>query len=161
MRYAIAAYMIVLHHESRMYRRVIDSLYCESMLLADEARRYFDEVGRDERDGLDSFVRVGFSCESLKVTTRLMHVIAWLLTQRAIQAGELDVKDALDPSRRLGDGPITDRGLLDALPERARLLIESSTNLHRRVALLDAVQTVPDAKPSAVRAMHQRLVQSF
>lgn len=136
-------------------------MYGESMLLADDARAYFDEVGRDERDGLDPFVRVGFSCESLKVTTRLMHVIAWLLTQRAIQAGELDVKDALDPARRLGDGPITDTVLLEALPERARNLIDSSTDLHRRVALLDAAQALPEAEPSVVRSMHQRLAQSF
>ncbi|WP_156364005.1 DUF1465 family protein [Sphingomonas sp. Leaf198] len=144
-----------------MHRRLIDALYSESMLLADEARAYFDEVGRNERDGLDPFVRVGFSCESLKVTTRLMHVIAWLLTQRAVQAGELDVKDALDPSRRLGDGPVTDRVLLESLPARARVLIDSSTDLHRRVALLDAAQSLPDTLPSAVRSMHRRLAQAF
>ncbi|MGU3391465.1 DUF1465 family protein [Sphingomonas sp. M1A8_2b] len=147
--------------ESRLHPRLIDALYSESMLLADEARAYFDEVGRNERDGLDPFVRVGFSCESLKVTTRLMHVIAWLLTQRAIQAGELAVKDALDPSRRLGDGPVTDRVLLESLPARARSLIDSSTDLHRRVALLDAAQTMPAPEPSAVRSMHRRLAQSF
>ncbi|KQS51198.1 hypothetical protein ASG20_03850 [Sphingomonas sp. Leaf198] len=148
-------------HETQMHRRLIDALYSESMLLADEARAYFDEVGRNERDGLDPFVRVGFSCESLKVTTRLMHVIAWLLTQRAVQAGELDVKDALDPSRRLGDGPVTDRVLLESLPARARVLIDSSTDLHRRVALLDAAQSLPDTLPSAVRSMHRRLAQAF
>lgn len=148
-------------HETQMHRRLIDALYSESMLLADEARAYFDEVGRNERDGLDPFVRVGFSCESLKVTTRLMHVIAWLLTQRAVLAGELDVKDALDPSRRLGDGPVTDRVLLESLPARARALIDSSTDLHRRVALLDAAQSLPDTLPSAVRSMHRRLAQAF
>ncbi|MEG3082369.1 DUF1465 family protein [Sphingomonas sp. PB2P12] len=146
---------------SRMHRRLIDALYSESMLLADEARAYFDEVGRSERDGLDPFVRVGFSCESLKVTTRLMHVIAWLLTQRAIQAGELDVDDALDPARRLGAGPVTDRVLLESLPGRARTLIDASMDLHRRVALLDVAQSLSDTEPSAVRSMHRRLAQSF
>ncbi|WP_342454590.1 DUF1465 family protein [Sphingomonas sp. H160509] len=72
-----------------MQRRLIDALYSEAMLLADEARTYFDEAGRVEREALDPLIRVSFSCESLKVTTRLMHVIAWLLTQRAVQAGEL------------------------------------------------------------------------
>ena len=66
--------------ETRIHRHLIDALYIEAMLLADEARSYFDEVGRAEREMLDPLVRVGFSCESLKVTTRLMHVIAWLLT---------------------------------------------------------------------------------
>jgi regulator of CtrA degradation len=34
----------------------------------DEARSYFD-TGRDDRLSLDPIDRVGFSCESLKVTT--------------------------------------------------------------------------------------------
>ena len=71
---------------TRVHRRLIDSLYTEAMLLADEARGYFDEVGREQRDMLGAMDRVVFSCESLKVTTRLMHVIAWLLTQRAVAA---------------------------------------------------------------------------
>src|ERR1700759_371780 len=94
------------HSTSRIHRKLVDSLYVEAMLLADEARAYFDEVGRDERDALDAMNRVAFSCESLKVTTRLMHVIAWLLTQRAVDAGELSVRDALDPARRLGEAPV-------------------------------------------------------
>ena len=68
--------------------KLVDSLYVEAMVLADEARSYFDSAARDDRMELDPVDRVGFSCESLKVTTRLMHVIAWLLTQRAVTAGE-------------------------------------------------------------------------
>ncbi|WP_174280580.1 DUF1465 family protein, partial [Sphingomonas bacterium] len=81
--------------DSHLHRRLIDALHMEALLLADEARDYFDEVGRAERDRLAPLARIGFSCESLKVTTRLMHVIAWLLTQRAVQAGELRATDAL------------------------------------------------------------------
>ncbi|MGE6036651.1 DUF1465 family protein, partial [Klebsiella pneumoniae] len=44
--------MIADRPESRIHRRLIDSLYTEAMLLADEARAYFDEVGRNERDAL-------------------------------------------------------------------------------------------------------------
>ncbi|NWN13409.1 DUF1465 family protein, partial [Escherichia coli] len=87
---------------------LIDTLYVEAMLLADEARAYFDELGRDEREALEALNRVAFSCESLKVTTRLMHIIAWLLTQRAVDAGELMPHDALSSSRRLGDAPETE-----------------------------------------------------
>ena len=74
-------------------------------MLADEARSYFDTGGRDDRLSLDPLDRVGFSCESLKVTTRLMHVIAWLLTQRAVAAGELSRAQARRgraPARRGG-----------------------------------------------------------
>lgn len=54
--------------------KLVDGLYTESMLLADEARSYFDS---DRARSISlAEVAVAFSCESLKVTTRLMHVIA-------------------------------------------------------------------------------------
>ena len=146
--------------ETRIHRRLIDALYTESMLLADEARAYFDEAGRAEREALDPLIRVGFSCESLKVTTRLMHVIAWLLTQRAVDAGELRARDALDPSRRLGEAPVFDVDLIGALPPRARSLIATSAELHRRVALLDDAQ-VANVRPSPVHRLHDRLAMAF
>jgi regulator of CtrA degradation len=146
--------------ESRIHRRLIDALYTEAMLLADEARAYFDEAGRAEREALDPLIRVGFSCESLKVTTRLMHVIAWLLTQRAVDAGELKPREALDPARRLGHAPQFDAHLVDALPKRARSLVDASVNLHRRVGLLDGAQET-QLTPSPVHRLHDRLALAF
>src|SRR3546814_5854437 len=108
--------MAIEEARSQMTHRLIDSLYVEAMVLADEARAYFDRNGRDDRMALDPLVRVGFSCESLKVTTRLMHVIAWLLTQRAVEAGELSPLQARKPARRLGDATDSDPDLLDQLP---------------------------------------------
>jgi regulator of CtrA degradation len=148
-------------HDARLHRRLVDSLYVEAMLLADEARAYFDEAGRTEREALDPLIRVSFSCESLKVTTRLMHIIAWLLTQRAVDAGELRAQDALDPSRRLGDAPVTDAALLAILPDRARTLIEASTDLHRRVARLDAAQGSSTDPGSPVLSLQRRLAAVF
>ncbi|MES2338634.1 MAG: DUF1465 family protein [Pseudomonadota bacterium] len=146
---------------SRLHRRLIDSLYVESMLLADEARGYFDEAGRSDREALDALSRVVFSCESMKVTTRLMHVIAWLLTQRAVVNGELRQRDALDPSRRLGDAPQTDEAAVATLPDAARLMIGASIDLHRRVARFDAAQARPVMLQSPARAMHDRLALAF
>ncbi len=146
---------------SRLHRRLIDSLYVESMLLADEARGYFDEAGRADRETLDSLSRVMFSCESMKVTTRLMHVIAWLLTQRAVVNGELRVKDALDPSRRLGDAPQTDEDAIAMLPDSARLLVGASIDLHRRVGRFDRAQARPMHYDSPARLMMDRLALAF
>src|SRR3954451_16678988 len=95
-------------NRAQLTPRLVDSLYTEAMLLADEARSYFDRHGREDRDRLDPILRVGFSCESLKVTTRLMHVIAWLLTQRAVESGELTALQARKSSRRLGEAPDSD-----------------------------------------------------
>ena len=147
--------------ELRMQRRLIDTLYGEAMLLADEARSYFDEAGRDDRDALDPLLRVSFSCESLKVTTRLMHVIAWVMIQRAVEAGEVPETTALDPRHRLGPAPVTDATLLAQLPSRARDLIEASTDLHRRVALFDIAQGEVDGEISPVASLQQRIATAF
>lgn len=146
---------------ARFERRLIDSLYVEAMLLADEARDYFDESGRGDREALAPLARVSFSCESLKVTTRLMHVIAWLLTQRAVAAGELSARDALDGARRLGDAPASEPAAVAALPDRARALVAGSTRLHARVAQLDRAQAAPLPFASPARVMIERLSGAF
>lgn len=147
--------------ESRMHRRIADGLYLEAMLLADEARGYFEEAGRDERDGLDAHARVAFSCESLKVTTRLMHVLAFLLTRRAVDAGELTERQALEPSRRLDAQPPVDPAAIARLPERARALVEASAALHRRAASLDAALAAEAPPASPVLDMQRRLAASL
>lgn len=147
--------------ESRLARRLVESLYAEAMLLADEARAYFDEAGRGERERLDPLRRVTFSCESLKVTTRLMHAIAWLLTQRAVLAGEISRRDALDSSRRLGDAPVTTIDVLLTMPAGAQALIGASTDLYRRVARLDDAQEMAEAPSSPARVMLRRLERAF
>jgi regulator of CtrA degradation len=144
-----------------IHRKLVDSLYVEAMLLADEARGYFDVVGRTERDALEALSRVTFSCESLKVTTRLMHIIAWLLTQRAVEAGELSPGDALSPSRRLGEAPETDAATLAIMPAQAAGIIATSVELHRRVARLDASLDESPAEASPARRMMERLSASF
>lgn len=141
-------------------KRLIDSLYVEAMVMADEVRAYFDETGREARDMLDPIDRVLFSCESLKVTTRLMHVIAWLLTQRAVEAGEMSSDGARDDSRRLGDSIDTDRETLGRLPWEARTLIEGSIDLHARVARVEAgLEPSPHISPA--RQLLGRLQRSF
>jgi regulator of CtrA degradation len=104
---------------------------------------------------------VTFSCESLKVTTRLMHVIAWLLTQRAVDAGELNPREALDPARRLGDAPVTEPAVLAQMPVDAAALIESSIDLHRRIARLDDAQAEELRTDSPVQHLQARLAMSF
>jgi regulator of CtrA degradation len=145
---------------SRLTPKLIDSLYVEAMVLADEARAYFDLHGRDDRLSLDPLVRVGFSCESLKVTTRLMHVIAWLLTQRAVEAGELAVGQVSDPERRIGDAAESDLELLPKLPESAIELIDASRELYARVRRLDEGGTA-EPQPSPARSLISRLERSL
>ena len=148
-------------NSTQLTPRLVDSLYTEAMLLADEARAYFDRHGREERESLDPLLRVGFSCESLKVTTRLMHVVAWLLTQRAVEAGEISRAHARKPTRRLGDAPEIDSALLARLPPAAQSLIEASRDLYARVQRLDASGLATEPQPSPARGLLSRLERSL
>ena len=141
--------------------KLVDSLYVEAMLLADEARAYFDKHGREDRMGLDPLVRVGFSCESLKVTTRLMHVIAWLLTQRAVAAGELTAAQAEKPERQLGEAVESDAEVLEKLPKSALALVQSSRDLYERVRRLAEGGSGREAPQSPARSLLSRLERSL
>lgn len=141
----------------RITSRLIDSLYTEAMLLADEARSYFDDIGRDERATLEPFARVGFACESLKVTTRIMHIVAWLLTQRAIESGEIPTREGRRPDRRLGHAQDTDPAVVEQLPEGARRLINASADLYARVKRIDEGSFEADVPQSPARALMGRL----
>ena len=137
--------------------RLIDSLYTEAMLLADEARSYFDEAGRDERLTLDPFARVGFACESLKVTTRVMHIVAWLLTQRAVETGEIPGHEGRRPERRLGHANASDESIVALLPPAAKRLIVASSDLYARVQRIDEHQLSDEPPTSPARALMGRL----
>jgi regulator of CtrA degradation len=143
--------------QSRITPRLIESLYTEAMVLADEARGYFDDEGRDERVALPPFVRVGFACESLKVTTRIMHIVAWLLTQRAVETGEIQSPDGRRPERRLGKASDSDPAVVEQLPESAKKLIHASADLYARIKRLDEGQLIEEPAPSPARALMGRL----
>lgn len=147
--------------ELRLTARLIDTLYVEAMVLADEVRAYFDEAGRNEREALPALQRVSFSCESLKVTTRLMHVIAWLLTRRAVEAGELSAAQARLPARRLGQAADSEPETVSALPSTARSLIDASRDLYARVARLDQEIDGPPMAASPARGLLDRLESAF
>lgn len=143
--------------EARITPRLVDSFYTEAMLLADEARSYFDDAGRDDRSLLDPFVRVNFACESLKVTTRIMHIVAWLLTQRAIETGEIAQREGRRPERRLGHAQESDPAVVARLPEAAQRLVSASTDLYARVKRLDEGNVAEEPPASPARALMGRL----
>lgn len=154
------------HLDPGLHRRLVDSLYVEAMVMADEARSYFDGASVGEDMISNPLHRVAFACESLKVTTRLMHVIAWLLSQRAWQRGEIADRDLADEKHRLGRAADTAPETSAHFPFAARSLIEASQELYARVARLqdrmDAMigpTHMADANPA--RALMDRLHSAF
>ena len=136
----------------------MDALYTEAMLLADEAKSYFDDGARKDQLTLDPLTRVSFSCESLKVTTRLMHMIAWLLTRRAVRGGKTTLFDSQGLLRKLGHAADSDDGSVARLPEDARMLIAASCELYARIKRLDDND---GAASSPARALMARLERSI
>ena len=69
---------------------IIETLYCEALVLSDEVRNAFTLSGRLEGNRNDEdLARVALSSEGLRTTTRMMHAIAWLLNHRAFFMGEI------------------------------------------------------------------------
>lgn len=150
------------HTHTPITPKLIDGLYIEAMTLADEARSYFDRGGQADRQALDPMARVAFSCESLKVTTRLMHVVSWLLVRKAARAGELTEAEALAPERRLGRIADSDPAAVGAvLPVRAQAIIDASRDLYERVQRLDAQLVSSEPPESPARALLDRLQASI
>ena len=137
---------------SNMTSRLVDALYTEAMLLADEMRGYFDDQGLAERDALPPRERAAFACEALKGTARLMQVIGWLLMRRAIEHGELAEGDPSSAERRLGEAPAVDREALQRFPEGARRLLTAVVELYDRVRRIDEA-----AEPVSVSPAHSLL----
>lgn len=138
---------------------LLDSLYTEAMILADEARYCFD---RNQSVGvLSPEISVAFSCESLKVTTRLMHSIAWLLNQKALRAGEISQEDAFSDAKELGYAQASDAAQVKHFPIEARWLISSSEELYGRLQRFSGQMRTKVAPMSEPRAMRERLRSSF
>ena len=114
--------------------------YDETLALVVEARDYVRDGGAAEGRYLEPDVRVLLSCETLRLTARLTEVMAWLLTQRALHAGEISAAEVRHDSHRLAAAELClrDNGAVSGyLPPRLKSLIERSQRLFRRVRRLD------------------------
>lgn len=136
-------------------RAQVENLYVETMVLADEAHAAFaaararigEEGGADET----ALFRIGLACESLKTTTRLMRVIAWLLHRRAMFAGDPGAGPD-DSAARIGEPIAADWSLCDRFDAPLRGIVAASERLFARVTALEAGWQVP-AAPSPVQAL--------
>lgn len=141
---------------SNLSRPIIESLYSEALLLADEVRAVFalgmGEVAPDATDRL----RLALSSEGLKATTRMMHVLAWLLNQRAFFSGELSDAQLRRHGRLPEDRP-SNADDLELLENETRGLIEETIRLHRRISRLDQAWADEFDTQPAIHSMRERL----
>ncbi|NQX95128.1 MAG: DUF1465 family protein [Erythrobacter sp.] len=142
---------------------IIEALYTEALVLADEVRAVFAQGGMNPEvePGLtshdDAMTRLALSTEGLKTTTRMMHVLAWLLNQRAFFSGELSEKQVRLHGALPADRPAEAEQLQRLEPETRELIAETE-RLHRRIARLDhAWRQKFDMSTSPARAFQERI----
>ena len=137
--------------------RIVEALYCDALILADELRTRF---GGDFSIGEDCAARVALSCEGLRATTRTMHCLAWLLNHRAFFAGEISEFQL----RRHGRLPARSAsGDLSLVPDDAARLVRMSERLFARIERLETAWRRGDAGQdgeSAIERLRQRLVSA-
>ncbi|WP_233997194.1 DUF1465 family protein [Porphyrobacter sp. HT-58-2] len=146
----------IMARTTNLSRPIIEALYTEALVLADEVRAVFAAGTREPVAGEDAFVRLALSTEGLKTTTRMMHVLAWLLNQRALFSGEISenqvrLHGALPPDRG------SDPAQLALLEAGTRELIADTERLHQRIARLDEAWRQHFEMASPVRAFQDRL----
>lgn len=142
-------------------RTIIEELYSEALVLADEARDAFDTRGEMSPDAGRNDARIALSIEGLRTTTRLMHILAWLLNQRAFLSGELNENQLRRHGRLPAERPSMP-GMIEKLVPETRHLVRESERLHARVARLDRDwPVVQEADQNAVGAMQGRIAAAF
>ncbi|WAT19201.1 DUF1465 family protein [Aurantiacibacter sp. MUD11] len=142
---------------------IIETLYEDALLLADEARvtfDYDDAVGCGAPD--EATTRVAISCEALRTTTRMMHAIAWLLNQRAYFAGEITEFQLRRHGRLPPPQPVSDAEQRALLPDYIRDLVDRSVAFYARIERLDrAWRDRFELRPAAVHRLRERLGYAF
>jgi regulator of CtrA degradation len=128
--------------------------YDETLNMIVEARNYMTHVeprvARRRRGSPD----LRFSCEALRVTSRLTQVMAWLMLQRAVLYGEISAEEAcLDCNRLSGREVCLDTDSMDddSLPPGLLSLLDRSYRLYQRVSRLEEMVLV---RVELARAVH-------
>ena len=120
----------------------------EALALTSEARDYLAQYGEEDLRELPKDVGLHYSVESMRLTSRLTNVMAWLLVQRAAHEGELSYEELRRDEWRLGGHSVC---MAEATVEPERLppimadLLRRSENLFRRISRLDEMVAREDA----------------
>lgn len=141
---------------TNLSRPIIEALYSETLVLADDVRAVFALGTKEPGTGESAMVRLALSTEGLKTTTRMMHLLAWLLNQRAYFSGEMTENQVRNHGALPPDRP-SDRLQLELLEPETRALIAETEALHQRIARLDQTWRQQFEMGSPVRAFQNRI----
>jgi regulator of CtrA degradation len=117
-----------------------DRTYRETMTLLVETRDYMRFREPADRRAMPDDHRLVVNCEALRLTSRLTHIMAWLLIQKAVHAGEMTAIEAAAEDHRLaGQSVCRERQVFGdvTMPPALQKLLERSYALYTRVERLD------------------------
>jgi len=116
-----------------------DKTYEEALALLVEARNYIAYQETADLQPLDPESRLLATQETMRVTCRLTHAMAWLLGQKAAQVGEITPLEALEDYAVGGKLVCMDeRWAGDTrLPQAIRGLLGRTLSLYERIGRLD------------------------
>jgi regulator of CtrA degradation len=143
--------------------RIVEALYADTLVLADEVRCAFDSARREgEKLGVDDLARVALSCEALRTTTRVMHCLAWLLNHRAFFAGELSEIQLRRHGRLVASVSASDPDNCALLTPAMFGLVQESERIYARIERLERAwrsghENQGADGPSAIERLRERL----
>ena len=115
--------------------------YDETLGLLVAVRDYVADGETRDRATLTPIAGAKLSCEALRVTARLTQIMAWLLAQKAVHAGELSSVELVARNDPLTEIDVcmeeAESEAMTSLPARFRELLAHSHRLYIRVARLD------------------------
>jgi regulator of CtrA degradation len=142
--------------------RVVEALYVEALVLADEVRARFEQARvRNAASEADDLTRVALSCEALRTTTRVLHCLSWLLNHRAFCAGEVTELQLRLHCPMVVPVPASDPDNEPHLPPAMVEVIHESEHLYDRILRLEQAWRTKPAGPGAVEGLRDKLTRGL
>jgi regulator of CtrA degradation len=119
----------------------LNKTYDETFRLLLEARDYLAYEEPVDRKRLSPTERLVLNCEAMRLTSRLTQVMAWVLVQKAVHAGEISATEAAAADHRLAGQAVCrsqEMRRTRGVPPSLGRLLDRSYDLYSRVERLDA-----------------------
>ena len=135
---------------------LINITFDEANALLVEARDYVKWQAPVDAERLSPLDRLKVSCEAMRVTARLTQVMAWLMLQKAVHAGELTAQEAQSEAFQI----LKSQTCLDnsseedeEIPMRLKVLLHDSYGIYVRILRLDEQSRKKPLSPREIKQM--------
>ena len=119
----------------------LNRTYDEALELVIQARDYMAYKENQDRVGLNMYECMRASCETMRVTSRLTHIMSWLMMQKAVFNGEVSIEEALymaDPLSEEDVCLLREHKNYSFLSRRLHEILDQSLALYMRVCRLES-----------------------